>query len=241
MRTTVLESRMDSAFFSHHTLTLMDLYGVECTISVPFERFPVLKDKIEARRRWRYLDEHCSYFETDWKPESWPACYRFLFVRRRVRRQTKEALQLDLFEPRAFDHDYRVVVTNKMNSPRSVLLFHYGRGAQEGIFAEAKQHAGLDLIPTRRPVANRMVTLAAMMAHNLGRQVQMLAHPRTRYCRAQRPAAWTFQSLGTLRHRIIQRAGRLTEPKGELTLTLSSNPKVKKNLLHVLEALKQAA
>ena len=69
-------------------------------------------------------------------------------MRRAVPRQTKQALQLDLFEPRHIDHEYRVVVTNKMNSPRSVLLFHYGRGAQEGIFAEAKQQAGLDLIPT---------------------------------------------------------------------------------------------
>ena len=52
----VLESRMDSAFFNQKTLTLMDLYGVECTISVPFERFPVLKQMIESRRRWRHLD-----------------------------------------------------------------------------------------------------------------------------------------------------------------------------------------
>ena len=238
---TVLESRLDSAFFSQHTLTLMDLYGVECTISVPFERFPVLKDQIEARRRWRYLDEHCSYFESDWKPESWPACYRFLFVRRAVPRQTKEALQLDLFEPREIDHEYRVVVTNKMNSARSVLLFHYGRGAQEGIFAEAKQQAGLDLIPTRRLLGNQMVTLCAMMAHNLGREMQMLAQARSNYARAKRPAAWTFQTLDTLRHRFIQRAGRLTQPKGELTLTLNSNPKVEKDLLHFLEILKEAA
>ena len=35
---TVLESRLDSAFFSQNTLTLMDLYGVG--FSVPFERFP---------------------------------------------------------------------------------------------------------------------------------------------------------------------------------------------------------
>ena len=238
---TQLESRLDSAFFSRDTLTLMDLHGVECTLSVPFERFPRLKQMIEARRRWRCLDGERSYFESDWKPDNWPALYRFLFVRRKVRRQIKGPLQLDLFEPRALDHEYRVLVTNKTGSARGVLRFHYGRGAQEGIFAEAKQQAGLDLIPTRRLVANRMVTLAAMMAHNLGRQVQMLAYPRTRYSRAQRPAAWTFQSLATLRHRFIQRAGRLTEPKGELTLTLSSNPKVKKNLLHVLEALKEAA
>ena len=238
---TVLESRLDSAFFSQDTLTLMDLYGVECTISVPFERFPVLKDQIEARQRWRSLDEHCAYFESDWKPKRWPASYRFLLVRRAVARQTKEPLQLDLFEPRHIDHEYRVLVTNKRISARRVLLFHYGRGAQEGIFAEAKQQAGLDLIPTRRLLGNQMVTLCAMMAHNLGREMQMRAQARSNYSRAKRPAAWTFQTLDTLRHRFIQRAGRLTRPKGELTLTLNSNPKVEKDLLHFLETLKDAA
>ena len=237
----VLESRMDSAFFSHKTLTLMDLYGVECTVSVPFERFPVLKQMIESRRRWRHLDGDRFYFESDWKPKSWPASYRFLFVRRKVQRQVKGPLQLDLFEPRAIDYDYRVVATNKMGSARSVLLFHYGRGSQEGVFAEAKQHAGLDLIPTRRLLGNQMVTLCAMMAHNLGREMQMLADPRSNYSRAKRPAAWAFQTLDTLRHRFIQRAGRLTLPKGELTLTLSSNAMVKKDLSHFLETLQKAA
>ena len=230
----VLESRMDSAFFNQKTLTLMDLYGVECTVSVPFERFAVLKQMIESRRRWRHLDGERCYFESDWKPKSWPATYRFLFVRHQVRRQVKGPLQLDLFEP-------RVVVTNKMGSARSVLLFHHGRGSQEGIFAEARQHAGLDLIPTRRLVGNQMVTLCAMMAHNLGREIQMLAHPRSTYSRAKRPAAWLFQTLDTLRHRFIQRAGRLTQPQGNLTLTLTPNPMVENDLLHFIDALHKAA
>ena len=202
---TVLESRMDSAFFSQKTLTLMDLYGVECTVSVPFERFPVLKQMIESRRRWRRPDGERFYFESDWKAKSWPASYRFLFVRRKVPCQVKEALQLDLFQPRATYYDYRVVVTNKTGWARSVLLFHYGRGSQEGVFAEAKQHAGLDLIPTRRLLGNQMVTLCAMMAHNLGREMQMLTNPRSNYSRAKRPAAWAFQTLSTFRHRFIQR------------------------------------
>ena len=160
----VLEARLDSAFFSQHTLTLLDLYGAEYTLSVPFERFPELKHKVESRNRWRYLDKERSYFESAWKPASWAASYRFVFVRRRVKRQTKQPLQLDLFQPRQFDHDYRVVVTNKTTSAGNVVLFHGGRGAQEGVFGEAKQQAGLDLIPTRRLLANQMVTLCAMMA-----------------------------------------------------------------------------
>ena len=122
-----------------------------------------------------------------------------------------------------------------------MVLFHGGRGAQEGIFGEAKQQAGLDLIPTRRVVGNQMVTLCARMAHNLGREMQMLAQGRSTYSRAKRPPPWTFQTLDTLRHRFIQRAGRLTQPKGELTLTMNSNPKAQKDLLHFLETLKQAA
>ena len=98
---------------------------------------------LDTVRRWRHLDGERFYFESDWKPKSWPATYRFLFVRQKERRQVKGALQLDLFVPRSFDYDYRVVVTNKTGSARSVLLFHHGRGSQEGIFAEAKQHTGL--------------------------------------------------------------------------------------------------
>ena len=101
----------------------------------------------------------------------------------------------------------------------------------------------LDLIPTRRLYANQMVTLGAMMAHNLGRDpgMQMLAQERSNYSRPKRPPAWTFQSLGTLRQRLLHRAGRLTQPQGELTLTMNSNPKVEKDLLHFLEMLKEAA
>ena len=237
----VLESRMDCAFFDQKILNLMDLYGVDCTVSVPFERFPVLKEMIESRSRWRRLDGRYSYFESDWMAKSWLGPYRFLFVRQKVRRQVKGPLQLDLFQPRDFDYDYRVVVTNKTGSARSILRFHHGRGTQEGIFGEARQHAGLDLIPTRRLASNQIVTLCAMMAHNLGRQIQMLAASRDHYSRAKRPAAWTFQTLDTLRHRFIQRAGRLTEPQGELTLTLSRNPMAEHDLLHFLDAVQKAA
>ena len=80
-----------------------------------------------------------------------------------------------------------------------------------------------------------------MMAHNLGRELQMRATDRERATLAKRPAVWVFQTLDTLRHRFIQRAGRLTQPQGELTLTLSPNPMVEHDLLHFLDALQKAA
>ena len=47
--------------------------------------------------------------------------------------------------------------------------------------------------------------------------------------------------VSTLRHQIIQRAGRLTRPQGKLTLTMSPNRAVRKDLLHFMDVLQKAA
>ena len=99
----------------------------------------------------------------------------------------------------------------------------------------------LNVIPTRRLAGNQVFTLCAMMTHNLSREIQMIARSPQYRAQPKRPAAWTFQSLDTLRHRIIQRAGRLTMPQGELTLTMSANQAVRKDLLHFIDVVKKAA
>jgi hypothetical protein len=54
-------------------------------------------------------------------------------------------------------------------------------------------------------------------------------------------SSWAFEKLDTLRHRIIQRAGRFTRPQGQLTLTMSANEAVRKDLMHFLDVLQKAA
>ena len=208
---------------------------------MPFERLAELKGLIEARACWTTIDDEWSYFERDWKPKSWDRRYRFLFVRKRVKKQIKGPLQLDLFEPRDFDFEYKVIVTNKQQQANAVVQFHNGRGSQEAVFGDAKQDAALGVIPARRLEANQTYTLCAMLAHNLSRELQMLATPRSTRATAKRRAAWTFETLDTLRHRLIQRAGRLIRPQGELILTMSGNKKVKKELLNFLDCVKKAA
>jgi hypothetical protein len=81
-----------------------------------------------------------------------------------------------------------------------------------------------------------------MMPHNLSREVQMLAAsvalPRAL---PKRPAAWVFEKLDFLRHRIIQRDGRFTRPQGEFTLTMSANQAVRQDLLQFLDVLQKTA
>ena len=150
-------------------------------------------------------------------------------------------LQLHLFEPRDFDFDYKVIVTNKTESAKSVVSFHNGRGSQEGIFGDAKNDVALNVIPSRRLAGNQLFTLCSMMAHNLSREVQMLASPSASRALPKRPTSWKFDKLDTLRHRLIQRAGRIIRPQGKLTLTMSANHAVRKDLLHFLDVLRKAA
>ncbi len=236
-----IEVRMDSAFFSDAIVSRLESEGVEFTISVPFERFAKLKGIVEGRKRWRHLDQRCSFFDKQWKPDSWQKKQRFIFIRSCNRKQHKGPLQLDMFIPYEYGYDFKVIVTNKGLSAKKALAFHNGRGSQEGIFAELKSHAQMDYIPTRRQAGNQIYMLAAMLAHNLSREMQMMANIQQRGTTEKRAPLWKFTQLGTLRRKLIQRAGRLTKPQRNLTLTMSANPAVKSELLHYLNAINQAA
>jgi len=236
-----IEVRADSAFFSEAIVEMLAAEGVEFAIAVPFARFPVLKDLVEARRRWRRLDQRCGFFERRWKPKRWQCNYRFVFIRTLHKQRYKGPVQLDLFVPCDEFHDHRAVVTNKSLSVRKLVAYYHGRGAQEGLFAELKSQTQMDYVPTRRQPGNRVYVLAAMLAHNLNRELHMRAHQPQRNTNAKRSPRWAFTQLGTLRRRLIQRAGRLTRPKGRLTLTLSANAAVQNELLQTLAALDQAA
>ena len=235
-----IEVRMDSAFFNDEIVGSLDAAGVEYTVSVPFERFTDLKARIEARRFWWRGAAQWDYFEAKWKPKAWKTPHRFLFIRTRVKQPHKEPIQLDLFVPHDYGYEFKVILTNKPLGARKALLFHNGRGSQEGIFAELKSDNALGYIPTRTWIGNQIYLLSVLLAHNLGRELQMIAHPPSRATLEKRPAFWVFERLDTFRRRIIQRAGRLIRPQGQLTLSMSANPAVQQELLHYLDALQAA-
>jgi len=238
---TIIESRMDSAFFNQNIISLMAQNHVKFTSSVPFARFGELKKMIEDCNCWHEIDNKWSYFETQWKPKSWNAEFRYVFIKKKVKKPQKGPLQLDLFEPLDLNYEYKVIVTNKNESAKSVVLFHNGRGSQESIFGDAKTDTALGVIPCKRLSSNQVFTLASMMAHNFSKEMQMVAHPAVTRAKPKRPTAWKFKKLDTIRHQIIQRAGRLTRPQGKLTLTMGMNQAVKKDLLHFMDVLQKAA
>jgi hypothetical protein len=236
-----IEVRMDSAFFSDEIITVLDEMNIEFTVSVPFERFAELKGMIEGRERWRSINETWSYYESKWSPKKWDKNYRFLFIRQKCKEINKEPIQLDLFIPHEYGYEFKVIVTNKKTTAKKVLMYHNGRATQESIFGELKSQSQMDYIAVRRLYGNQMYMMAAIMAHNLNRDMQMAVKPKDRGTTEKRAPLWIFEELSTIRQRLIQRAGRLIQPQGKLTLTMSGNEAVKKELLDLLDALKKAA
>jgi hypothetical protein len=236
-----IEVRMDSAFFSDEIVTLLDGLGVEFTLSVPFERFVALKGMIEERKRWRCFNETWSFFEAHWKPKIWSSRYRFLFIRQRCKKIYKEPIQLDLFIPHEYGYEFTVIVTNKQTTMKKVLMFHHGRGYQEKIFGELKSQSQMDYVVGRSLCGNQLYLMASILAHNLTRELQMVTKPKIKGTTEKRATLWKFEELETMRHHLLQRAGKITQPHGRLTLTMSGNRAVKNDLLFFLDALKEAA
>jgi len=236
-----IEVRMDSAFFSDEIISALDAWRVEFTVSVPFERFVELKQKIEGRKRWRRTHDEVSYFETSWKPKCWDDRFRFVFVRTRTKKQQKGPVQLDLFIPYEYGYEFKVVVTNKTSRVKTVVAYHDGRGSQEGIFGELKSQCQMGYVAVRTRIGNQLYLLAGLFAHNLARELQMATAPPERGTTRQRATLWVFEKLETLRRTVIQRAGRLTRPQGTLTLTISGGEAVRTRLLQTLAKLPPAA
>lgn len=166
---------------------------------------------------------------------------RFGFVRQRSPQRQSGPLQLDRFEPQSREYTYKVIMTNKRCSAKSVMLSLHSRGSQEGIIGEAKESAMMDYVPTRSWAGNQFYMLAAMVAHNVTRELQMQTKPRSRKTDPKRAALWLFEKLETVRNRTIRRAGRLHRPDGTLTLTMSGNEAVQADYDRIMNGLEWAA
>ncbi|NIV99723.1 IS1380 family transposase [Candidatus Saccharibacteria bacterium] len=236
-----IEVRMDSAFFSEKLIAMLDESAIDYTVSVPFERLLVLKEQVEKRCRWNKLDDQRDFFDIRWKPKSWQYKRRFIVVRQATKIQDKAPIQLELFKPRDYHWEYKVVVTNKSLTAQKAVAYHNGRGSQENIFGELKSSLHMDYVPTRTWEGNKIYLLSAVMAHNLTRELQMMASSPERKTEEKRPALWKFKAIGTLRREIIQRAGRIIRPQGKLVLSMAKNKAVKDEMLHYLDSIRRAA
>ena len=217
----IIEIRADSAFYSDEILTVLEKLEVEYTISVPFERYDNVKTLIKQRKRWRRIDVEFSGFDSKWKVDSWKEKRRFIFIKKKTKKQRKGPIQLDLFIPYEEGHEFTAIVTNKKERISPVVVYHHGCGSQEKIFGELKNGTRIDYLPCRKEAGNRVFMLCNVLAYNLSRELQIRNEDLQRKPDdAKRPCLWIVESLSTLRKNVIAKAGRITRPGGVLTLTV---------------------
>jgi hypothetical protein len=240
-----IETRLDSAFFSEEAIALLHGLGTEYSVSVPFERFTVLRARILRRTSgWRRIDDDHAAIEINWRPKSWSDSdtRRFIAVRTRRPVRLKGPLQLDIFEPLDHDYEYKVFITNKRVGLGTAMRFHNGRGNQEAVLGEGKHWAALDYVPCRRLIANQLFSASALLAHNLARELQMAtSEPRTNRSLPTRAAVFEFANLGTLRDLYLRRAGALARPARRLTLTIAARGPARAGIENFLRQLQHAA
>jgi len=68
----------------------------------------------------------------------------------------------------------------------------------------------------------------------------MMSRTTDRATTPKRSALWIFEDAASIRHNLIQRAGRLTRPQGRLRLTLSGNDVTRTELTRYLDSLARA-
>lgn len=238
-----VEARLDSAHFSDATCIRLHRARVEFSVSVPFERIPELKTLIEKRQAWHDIDDDWSSFEWMLKPKrASQRPFRCVVYRHQVAVPARGPIQLDLFKPVHRQYEYRAVLTNKVCSSKALLDFHNGRGSQEGIFAELKSQVSMDYLPSKRKCGNQIYLASAVLAHTLGREMQIRSAELRRVANTpKRACLWTVRKIDTLRKSLIQQAGRVTRPAGRFVLTLSKNLPVQREFMRMLKALTPAA
>jgi hypothetical protein len=110
----------------------------------------------------------------------------------------KEPLQLDLFVPYEYGYEFKVIVTNKWASGKKVLMYHNGRAAQGSVLGELKSQSQMDYIAVRGLLGNQLFMLAAILSHNLNRELQMATRVPDRGTSEKRTPLWFFESVFVL-------------------------------------------
>jgi hypothetical protein len=226
----VTEVRLDSAFFSEKILRFLIKIGVPYAVKMPLWKWTGAKELINQRERWQAASTDLSYFATTltlkkWKMEIPVLIFRKCLTKNNLKEKT---FQLDLFDPGDGIYEYQVIATNQNLTAKNALDFYNGRCGMEREIAELKTEYGFANIPTKSFMANSSYQALAILAHTLVKNFQLATNqaPRKKQRTSTRTTSYRFESLKSLRFKVIARAGRIVNVAGKSILKMASEPKV---------------
>jgi hypothetical protein len=243
-RAVVTEVRLDSAFFSEKILRFLIKVGIPFALKMPLWKWTGVKELINQRERWGVASKELSYFETTltltkWKLEVPVVIFRKLITKNNLK---PKAFQLDLFDPGDGIYEYQAIVTNQKLSAANIMDFYNGRCGMEREIAEIKTEYGFANIPTKNFMANSTYQALSILSHNLVKNFQLATHQAVAKKRSsKRTTSYAFESLKSLRFKIIARAGRIVNVSGKSVLKMASEPKVEADYKKIERAIQKLA
>lgn len=206
-----IEVRLDSAFFMRDILAYLKRSGAEFAIKVPMWRWLKIKQIINGCRYWHHASPHLAWAKRTLTIDAWNLEVDCILYRQKLSdKKTVGAHQLDLFSPDDGIYEYSVLVTNKTIDPARILDFYNGRCAMEHNIGELKGEFGFDCVPTNHYQANSAHQHLSVLAYNLTRNYQIDTHLAEKRGRtSRRTNLFSFESLKTIRFKLIAVAGRM--------------------------------
>lgn len=239
-----IEIRMDSAFFSEKILRLLSKSGVLFAVKMPIWKWTGARNLINQRQRWDRASEELSYFQTTLSLKKWKMEVPIIVFRKCLTKNNSKpkTFQLDLFDPGDGIYEYQVIVTNQELTAENALDFYNGRCAMEREIAELKTEYGFANIPTKSFYANSAYQALSILTHSLVKNFQLATNQAgKRKKTANRTGIFSFESLKTLRFKIISRAGRVVNRSGKLVLKMANDTKVRQEIERISAILSQQA
>ena len=241
---TVIEVRLDSAFFSEKILRFLLKLKIPFALKMPLWKWTGVKDLINERRRWNRISDDLYYFETTLKLPKWNLEVPAIVFRKQLTKgnEKPKRFQLDLFDPGDGIYEYQAIVTNQELSAKNVMDFYNGRCGMEKEIAELKTEYGFASIPTNHFLANSTYQALALLTHTLVKNFQLATEQAPSKKRSSsRTTSYRFESLKSLRFKLIARAGRIVNIAGKSVLKLSSEAKVEADYRKIEQNLEQLA
>lgn len=224
MSNSIIEVRLDSAFFKEDILKYLLREKIEFAMKVPMWQWLNLKNMIQVRQNWSHANPKLAWFKRPVSIESWDLEVEMTFYREKLSDNPKKGHQLDLFTPDDGYYEHSVIVSNKDLAADNLLDFYNGRANMEHNIAEIKGEFGFDVIPCRDYQGNGAHQQISALAYNLVRNFQLdLLNPEQRPKTCSRTNIFEFVSLKTLRFEMITAAGRLLNISGTKVLRLSQS------------------
>jgi hypothetical protein len=199
--------RADSASYQAELINELEKDNVKWAITARHDSSVKALLKSIREEQWYEPFRGCGYeiVETVHSMNDTASAFR-LVIKREKRKQ------VDLFEKEQYF--YHIVATSFLEEEKSakeVLIWHNQRGESENFNKELKNGFGLEQMPCGQSSANAVFFRIGVIAYNLFVGFKMLS------C----PDSWSKHTIGTLRWKMIQVAGRIVSHAGQVILKLA--------------------